>query len=434
MSDLANVVAVARREFTVRFRSRSYRIGTAVLVIGVIVFLFVPLIGQYLGRAQPQKMALFVGATDVATDPTTTLDLLLNTTATGQPSATPGYVVTRVTDLPTALSDVRAGRYSALLEIERASSGELAFTYHAADVQGIGTARTAAIVQQAANAVTVADRLDRLGISPADQGGLFAPAAYAVQSADPSRPTSTQDYMLGFGLSILIFTMIILYGQWVAMSVVEEKSSRVMEVILNAATPFQLLAGKVAGVGSLALVQFGAVAAAGALAMLAQAPIAKLVLGDGGAGVGLPAGLTLSVLLLLGVYGILGFLLYAVLYAAAGSLVSRQEDVNQAIMPMMLVSTAGYLVGVYSAIGLLDIRAEWLTVLAQVPFFSPFMMLSRVTAGQAAWWEVPLSIVLLVVGIVIALRVAARIYAAGVLLYGQRPGLRAIWQLFRAGT
>jgi ABC-type Na+ efflux pump permease subunit len=57
-----------------------------------------------------------------------------------------------------------------------------------------------------------------------------------------------------------------------------------------------------------------------------------------------------------------------------------------------------------------------------------------VTAGQAAWWEVPLSIVLLLVGIVVALRVAARIYAAGVLLYGQRPGPRAVWQLLRAGT
>ena len=434
MSDLANVLAVARREFTVRFRTRSYRLGTAFLMLGAVIFLSVPLIGQYLGRAEPQRMALYVGAGDVATDPAATLDLLLNTSATGQPRTTPAYVVTRVADLETALVDVREGRFSALLEIERTASGDLAFAYHAADVQAPGAARVAAIVQQAANAVSVADRLDRLGITPTDQAGLFAPAAYAVRSADPSRPVTADAYMLGFGLTILIFMMIVLYGQWVAMSVVEEKSSRVMEVILNAATPFQLLAGKVVGVGNLALVQFAAILAAGALASLAQGPVAAVLLGDGGSGVGLPAGLTMGVLALLGVYGILGFLLYSVLYAAAGSLVSRQEDVNQAIMPMMLVSTAGYLVGVYAATGLLDIRAGWIGVLAQVPFFSPFMMLSRVTAGQAAWWEVPLSIVLLVVGIVVALRVAARIYAAGVLLYGQRPGLRIVWRLLRAGV
>jgi ABC-2 type transport system permease protein len=123
-----------------------------------------------------------------------------------------------------------------------------------------------------------------------------------------------------------------------------------------------------------------------------------------------------------------------VLYAAAGSLVSRQEDVNQAVSPMTLVSTAGYLVAVYASTGLLDIRDTWIAVLSQVPFFSPFMMLSRVTSGEVAPWEILLSIVLLAASIVGALWLAARIYAAGVLLYGQRPGIRAIWGLVRAGT
>jgi ABC-2 type transport system permease protein len=138
-------------------------------------------------------------------------------------------------------------------------------------------------------------------------------------------------------------------------------------------------------------------------------------------------------LVLLVVYGVLGFLLYAVLYAAAGSLVSRTEDVNAAVMPLTLVSTGGYLVAVYAATGLLDIRGDWMTVLSQIPFLSPFMMLSRVTAGGAAVWEIPLSIAILVVSIVAALWIAARIYAAGVLLYGQRPGVRALWRLVRAG-
>jgi ABC-2 type transport system permease protein len=207
-----------------------------------------------------------------------------------------------------------------------------------------------------------------------------------------------------------------------------------MEVILNAATPFQLLAGKVLGVGAVALVQYLAILVSGFAAIVAQGPVSSLVLGETAATVGLPEGLTAAMLVLLGVYGVLGFLLYAVLYAAAGSLVSRQEDVNQAVMPMTLVSTVGYLVAVYAATGLFDLRDAWLAVLAQVPFFSPFMMLSRVTAGDVALWEILLSVVLLAVSILGALWLAARIYAAGVLLYGQRPGLRAIWGLVRAGT
>jgi ABC-2 type transport system permease protein len=149
--------------------------------------------------------------------------------------------------------------------------------------------------------------------------------------------------------------------------------------------------------------------------------------------VSLPEGLTLGLLLLFGAYGVLGFLLYASLYAAAGSLVSRQEDVNAAVMPMTLVSTTGYIVGVYAAMGLLDIRAGWIVALTQVPFLSPFMMLGRIATNVAQPWEIVLSIVLLVGAIGVALWLAARIYAAGVLLYGQRPGARALLRLVRVG-
>src|SRR6185436_6503775 len=132
----------------------------------------------------------------------------------------------------------------------------------------------------------------------------------------------------GFGTTVLVYMMIIMYGNWVASSVVEEKSSRVMEVILNAATPFQLLAGKVLGVGAVALLQYAAVLVAGSIALVAQTSIASAALGTGSADVSPPPGLTFGMLAMLFVYGVLGFALYAVLFAAAGSLVSRQEDVN----------------------------------------------------------------------------------------------------------
>jgi ABC-2 type transport system permease protein len=137
-------------------------------------------------------------------------------------------------------------------------------------------------------------------------------------------------------------------------------------------------------------------------------------------------------MLLFGVYGVLGFLLYATLFAAAGSLVSRQEDVNAAIMPLTLVATLGYLVAVYASIGLLDIRSGWVMALSQIPFVSPFIMLGRFTSGQVTLLEVLLSIALLVACILGMLWLAARIYRAGVLLYGQRPGLRSILRLVRS--
>jgi ABC-2 type transport system permease protein len=155
-----------------------------------------------------------------------------------------------------------------------------------------------------------------------------------------------------------------------------------------------------------------------------------VVLGEG-AGVSLPEGLTITLLVLFCVYGVLGFLLYAVLYAAAGSLVSRQEDVNGAVMPMTMITLVGYMIAVYAGTGLLDIRAGWVAILSQIPFISPFIMPSRIVAGEASGWEVVLSIAILLVTIPFALGVAARVYSAGVLMYGQRPSMRAVWRLMR---
>jgi ABC-2 type transport system permease protein len=434
MTGLANILAIARREYLVRARTRSFLIGTALLVVAVVAFAFMPIAMRYLQRTETASVAVWLGATDIASDPVSRLETLLN--APTGPSTNPGtateYTVTPVTDLDAARRDVMAGKLDAVLAIRRGADGELQFTLYSDDP---AAARTGLL---ATSAIAVDDRLSRLGVEAVDRAGVFAPPQFSVAAADPNQvgsvPDAAQkgaDYLLGFGLSVLVFMLIVLYGNWIAMSVVEEKSSRVMEVVLNAATPFQLLSGKVLGVGFVALTQYAALLLAGTAALLAQGPIASAVLGGGG-DVALPAGLTVGVLLLLGIFTVLGFLLYGVLYAAAGSLVSRQEDVQAAVMPLTLVSTLAYLVAVYSATGLVEVHGGWLLLLALVPFVSPFLMLSLVTAGTAGPVEVALAMVLLVVSIAVSLWVAARIYKAGVLLYGQRPGFRAIWRLTRS--
>lgn len=440
MSTLTNMGAIARREYTVRVRTRSFILGTALLILGVAAIAMLPVIVRYIDRTDSERIAVYVGPTDLTTDPVATVATVLNPpAATGQPAASDqlDFVVSAVGDLAAARRDALAGQYSAVLGIERAADGDLAFTLFTDDS---ATGRTAQLVRQAANAVAIADRLAQLGVASAEGASLFAPVDFGVKWPDPSKAEPTQDITtlmgrdsLAFGMTILIFMIVLMYGNWIAMSVVEEKSSRVMEVVLNAATPFQLLAGKVFGVGAVAFTQYAAIVLAGGLALLLQGPVASAILGEAGTATALPQGLTLELLLLFVVYGILGFLVYAVLYAAAASLVSRMEDVNAVVMPMTLVSTGGYLIGTYAATGLLDIRAGWILVLSQVPLVSPFMMLGRIATGVAAPWEVVSSIALLVVFIGGALWLAARVYAAGVLLYGQRPGLRAVLRLVRTG-
>jgi ABC-2 type transport system permease protein len=440
MRTISNVYAVARREFSTRARTRTFVLGTAILVVGVIAIAFAPVIVRYIDRTDTQRVAVWTGAAEVGVDPVSTIAVLLNAPSGSGASASGAeadFVVSSVPDLAAARAAVSRGDYMAVLAVERGGSGDLEFTLY---TNQSSTGRVAQLIRQASTTVAIGDRLARLGVAPVDQAGVFTPARFGVKWPDPTRSEPTRgsveedaNALLGFGMTVIIFMMIILYGNWVAMSVVEEKSSRVMEVILNAATPFQLLAGKVLGVGAVALVQYAAVVIAGGAALVAQGPVASFVLGVGASDVSLPAGLTFGMLAVLVVYGVLGFLLYAVLYAAAGSLVSRQEDVSAAVMPLTLVSTGGYMVALYAGIGLLDIPAGWMSAISQVPFLSPFAMLSRITAGGVAVWEIVLSIAILVVSIVAALWVAGRIYAAGVLLFGQRPGMRAVWRLVRAG-
>jgi ABC-2 type transport system permease protein len=237
--------------------------------------------------------------------------------------------------------------------------------------------------------------------------------------------------MIGFALTIFIFMAIIVYGQWVAMSVAEEKSSRVMEVILGAATPFQLLAGKVVGVGALALTQYVVVFVPAALGIAFQDRIAALVLGGSASG-DLPSGLSVGLLVAFGALFTLGFALYSVLYAGAASLVTRQEDVSQVVMPLTLLSTAGYMVGAYAGSGLIDASSPLAVALSYVPLTSPYLMLSRLSAGRAGPLDVVVAVVILIVTIPAALWLAARLYRAGVLMYGQKPSMRTMVRALRA--
>jgi ABC-2 type transport system permease protein len=440
---VANIVAVARREFTWRLSTRAYRYSTVLLVIAGVALALAPTILSYLDRdGSGDRVEVIVGDASPALDTVATLGAILNTQgslipAPGEKEAPPQFTVVAGTDVASSRAHVVDGSSVAALALGRDSAGDLRFDLYTKDN---ALSRRNQLLRQAAIAITIQDRLTRAGVPPVDQARLFTPPEFEVVAADPNAtPAGPQDpnaavgsILIGFGLSIAIFMAIILYGQWIAFSVAEEKNSRVMEVVLAAATPFQLLAGKVIGVGALALAQYVVVTIPMILAVVFQGQIASIVLGDGSDS-GLIAGLTVDMLAVFGVMLVLGFGLYATLFAAAASVVSRQDDVNSIIAPLTLVSVAGYLVATYVGTGVLPIDAPIVVVLSFIPLFSPYLMLTRYSLGAATLPELLLAVVLLAVSIPLALWVAARIYRAGVLLYGQPPSPRTLWRALRAG-
>jgi ABC-2 type transport system permease protein len=132
---------------------------------------------------------------------------------------------------------------------------------------------------------------------------------------------------------------------------------------------------------------------------------------------------------LLVLYFVLGFLLYAALYAAAGALVSRQEEVANSTGPLTFLVMAGYLISFYAS---LNPSADWVIPVSYIPFFTPMMMLAREGVTPLPWWEITISTVVMIVAIFVCTWGAARIYRIGILMYGQKPGFSAFFQYMRS--
>jgi ABC-2 type transport system permease protein len=211
----------------------------------------------------------------------------------------------------------------------------------------------------------------------------------------------------------------------VAQGVVEEKSSRIMEIMINAATPRDLLFGKILGIGMSAMTQMVPTILIAGIVFSLQHRIADAFGASDSSIMNIDFGaLSLETGGWFFIYFIFGFILYAALYAGVGSLVSRQEEVNQAIAPMTTVVMAGFFGAIYTLTAPDSLIARILSI---VPFTSTTTMVPRIVLGDPQPWEIALSIVLLIVTALLSIMFAGRIYRIGVLMYGQKPSIRAIF-------
>ncbi|HJW22100.1 MAG TPA: ABC transporter permease [Candidatus Limnocylindrales bacterium] len=421
---LPNAWLVARRELRERVVSRLFVVSTLLLAVLAVGVSLAPVIVRVIDRGTTSTIAVAAPDEEVASRTISILGGVLNATS-GDPSHPPAFAFVRVPPSPTLTDEVAAGRYDAALEASRDASGRLAFRFltgasfgaDRAQLVGVGTLAVAILDWTAAN---------NAGASKP----FLMPTLDLVAAAGPSaggQPIGAAEFasrrIVGVVFVVLIFITLVIYGMWVAAGVVAEKSSRVMELLISAASPAQLVVGKVVGIGLAGLVQYVGIVAPAIATLLVEDRVAGALLGSSGA-IGVDVSVVSPALLLeYGGFWILGFVLYALIYAAAGSLVSRPEDLQVPALPLSLVAIAGYLL----AVGALSGGITTLTRVASlVPFWSPFIMLTRLTVGRVEPWEIAAAYAFLVAAILVVGVLAVRVYSAGVLLYGQRPGLRAI--------
>jgi ABC-2 type transport system permease protein len=247
------------------------------------------------------------------------------------------------------------------------------------------------------------------GLTPKQEAAVAGAKPLPIESIKPAHKAhSTAEATALIGI-ILIFIVLTQYLTWTLMGVMEEKASRVVEVLLATVRPTQLLAGKVAGIGAVALAQ--------AVLLFAFALVLAEVLGSS-----LVQGAAPLVVGAIVVWLVLGYAFYSWVYAAAGSLAERQDQVQSLALPLSAPLIFGYIASLIGASsGSVSLLVK---VLAYLPPTAPFAMPVLVGFGEATWWEFALSVLITIVCTVGVANVAARVYRTAVLRTGTRVRIR----------
>ena len=385
LNSFSAVSLIAKREFTVQVMKKSFVISNviilAVIVGGIIAFSIFSGSGDeerdVVGIAGDQSIAAVVEATG---------------DAVGSP-----VEVREVADAAAARSGVESGDLDVALVPDGTAGAYTAVT----ESDLTGTLR--AVVEGSVATQATNTALARQGVDQNTLGAATSAATVTVDAIDPPDPEAGQRTALALSAVFLLYAQIIGFGMYVAMGVVEEKSSRVVELLLSTVRPLQLLWGKILGIGAVGILQLALYGIAGVGAGL-------------GTGVLTVTGAAVSVFAATLAWFILGFAFFAVLYAAGGSMVSRQEDVNSTTMPLLILIMAMFFAAFYSVS---DPESTLANTLSWIPPFSAIMMPLRIAAGVTSPVQIVGSAVLMVITTAILAMGAAKIYQRSILRIGK---------------
>jgi ABC-2 type transport system permease protein len=376
---VSTVWSVAGREIVVRGRSRSYLLGLVASVLLVAVVALLP--GLFDNRSYQVGV---VGGAD------SQVELLAEQAAAADLPVT----VTSLPDISAAQEAVADRRVAVAL----LPDGVVL-------TQGSVDPRLAQLLESTHQLASTEQRLRQAGLSSAEIEQALSVPPLEYRSVRTDAADSDVTFWLALVVVLAMMMLIYLPAVYVATGVVEEKSSRIVELLLSAIRPWQLLTGKIIGIGLLGLLQLATIAVAGLLFAYLSGVSEQLPPGLGG--------------LVAGVFGwfLLGYAFFSALAAASGSLVSRQEDVNGILTPMTVLMMAAYGVGFLAAF---NPGATLARVLSVVPPFSVVVMPTRIVGEEVPAWQVAAAVVLMLAAVVGMLALAAHIYHRAVLRTGSR--------------
>ncbi|RNL85251.1 ABC transporter permease [Halostreptopolyspora alba] len=387
------VLLVARREVSTRLRSKSYVLSTLALVLVVT--------GMTVGTLTLQdERSHVVAATDEA-------EGYLEAVRTAAQAAGTDVTTREVSSPSEAEERVRDGEIDALLTGGPAEREVVVAGEPAPDLRALldGAVRQERLAAELAPTDTDPETVREVLSAPAPTRDLGSGGSEVNERLVLS--------LIAVGM---LYVFLVIFGIHVAQGVVEEKSTRMVELLLSTIRPWQLMIGKVVGIGAVGMLQFAAIVVA-ALASLA----ATDRLGD-------VPDTTTSVAVTALLWFVLGYLLFATLLAASGALVSRQEDVQSAVQPALALLAVPFVVGVTLATRSPHNPGTTVELLSLVPLFSPVLMPLRAALGEVPAWQHLVSVGLTLALLVVCVALAARVYSNAVLRVGGRV---RVWEALR---
>ena len=431
---MAKLFAIIKREYLERIRSKWFIFTTALGPIFFGIIVIVPMVIS--SRTKPSPDLSHIVILDATG---TQLGLrVASELAGGISSNEPSRAVVRTV----ASSDLARAESTATHEVMRAQNPMMGYlVLDSATLAGkheryAGRNASALVdvkeIEGAVQRSLLAQRLEHEGLQPSRIKSLTDVNLNmkAERLTERGREAGgLASALFSYVLAFVLYMMLVIYGQQILRGVMEEKTSRVAEVVISSVSTDALLAGKVIGVGAASLTQM-------VLWMLSSFLVYRgrgvILAGFGVPNVQLPLphiGIAVGLLLLL--FFVLGFIFYAALFAAMGSTVTNEQDVQQASMPVMLLLIASV---VFVQPILLDPTSSFSRVMSWFPFSAPILMPLRMTMIQVSGMEIAGTLAGLLAGCLVATWLAARIYRVGMLMYGKRPSFREMGRWVRRAT
>ncbi len=391
MSSVRQIWEIARRDFLQRAKSRVFLISTLAIVF--IVLSLGPLLATATGADPPQQIGVIgdqgAGFEEAARGAAAGFDLEVQ--------------FTRLASVADGEAALENGDLRVVLTADR----ELIWRGEPSQVL---TAVLSSAVYTVESNATIAE----LGLTPEEAASLLSPDPLASRSLEEPDPEAEPRRITAMVGSILLYAAILMFGQFVMLGVLEEKSNRVVEVVLSRVQPHQILIGKVLGIGLLGLAQ---------LVILSASVVFMLNLININ-GVNL-AGIGLGMFAWIVFWFILGYAFFSVLYATMGALVSRQEDAQSVGFIPVLLMLPGYF---FSLIAASDPEVLTVRLFSLIPPMSTMVMPIRASVTEVPVWEIALSILLIVVASYGMIRLGARVYRGAVLQIGAKVRIRDAWR------